>query len=485
MNKIEDQIFKAKKCGVTNQKIGEKFNVNLRFIEKVMTKRLGINISSPIIKREIKTLQPKNFFLEKTTVWSFKSRGNWATHNGNYRGNWSPYIPRNVILRYSKKNELVLDCFCGAGTTGVECKLTNRNFMGVDINPKAIELANKNKNFSVYRCLDGENIQPKINFKVGDARDLSFIEDNTIDLICTHSPYADIIHYTDNEKQDLSFYNINDFLKEMSKVVSENHRVLKDGGSCAVLIGDMRKKRHVIPLGFWLIDVYLKNGFLLKELVIKRQHNCKSTGFWYKNSIKYNFLLLAHEYLAIFKKCTAKEHCVAEVEKPEDFHFMPAEIDQLESTTVWIFYCKNWYNRTIQNLIKRYNSDDYFLINGTNYLHKLDFIKKRKSLVIVNCITKKYFDDFCNLSKSMGSLIHNNGYIAIICNDIRLKDGTIYPMGIELIRHLKDIEDLKIKEIVVISIENGNCPQAEQKSELNISHKYLLIYCKKEGETDG
>ena len=40
--------------------------------------------------------EPKNFKLESTTIWSFKSRGNWATHNGQYRGNWSPYIPRNL-----------------------------------------------------------------------------------------------------------------------------------------------------------------------------------------------------------------------------------------------------------------------------------------------------------------------------------------------------------------------------------------------------
>ncbi|MBU4373596.1 MAG: methyltransferase domain-containing protein [Euryarchaeota archaeon] len=217
MNELEEQIFEAKKNGLTDQEIGQKFNVNLRFIEKTITKRLGVNISSPIIEKKIKTLQPKKFSPEITTVWSFKSRGNWATHNGNYRGNWSPYIPRNVILRFSKESDLVLDCFCGAGTTGVECKLTHRNFIGVDINPKAIELAKENINFPIYGNLSEDHIPLKINFKVGDARDLSFIRDESIDLICTHPPYADIIHYTDNQEQDLSFYNLNDFLEEMSK----------------------------------------------------------------------------------------------------------------------------------------------------------------------------------------------------------------------------------------------------------------------------
>lgn len=49
---------------------------------------------------------PERFKLEDTTIWSFPERGNWATHSGKYRGNWSPYIPRNIILRYSKKKRM-------------------------------------------------------------------------------------------------------------------------------------------------------------------------------------------------------------------------------------------------------------------------------------------------------------------------------------------------------------------------------------------
>ncbi|MCZ7385124.1 MAG: hypothetical protein O8C63_10310 [Candidatus Methanoperedens sp.] len=40
---------------------------------------------------------PAAFPPETTTVWSFPGRGDCATHVGNYRGNWSPYIPRNLL----------------------------------------------------------------------------------------------------------------------------------------------------------------------------------------------------------------------------------------------------------------------------------------------------------------------------------------------------------------------------------------------------
>lgn len=40
-------------------------------------------------QKHIKKYQPDNFELQMTTHWSFPSRGDWATHNAKYRGNWS------------------------------------------------------------------------------------------------------------------------------------------------------------------------------------------------------------------------------------------------------------------------------------------------------------------------------------------------------------------------------------------------------------
>ena len=67
-------------------------------------------------------------------------------------------------------------------------------------------------------------------------------------------------------------------------------------------MGDTRQKGNMIPMSFKVMEIFKKTGFTLKEIIIKEQHNCKATGFWKTNSIKYNFLLIAHEYLFIFKK---------------------------------------------------------------------------------------------------------------------------------------------------------------------------------------
>lgn len=240
-------------------------------------------------------MKTEDFELETNTVWSFPNRGKWATHDAKYRGNFSPYVAKNIILRYSKPNDLVLDQFIGGGTTLVECKLNNRNAIGIDINPNAVELTKEKLNFD---C-DFEN---DIEVQLGNACDLKNIENDSIDLICTHPPYADIIKYSEDIDEDLSHLKYKYFLVAIEKVASECYRVLKKDKFCAIVMGDTRKNGMVQPLGFEVMQRFINAGFKQKEIIIKEQHNCKATGFWKTNSEKYNFLLLAHEYIFIFKK---------------------------------------------------------------------------------------------------------------------------------------------------------------------------------------
>lgn len=246
--------------------------------------------------KKIVKWEPEDFELEMTTHWSFPKRGDWATHDAKWRGNWSPYIPRNILLRYSEENDLVLDQFAGGGTTLVEAKLLNRNIIGVDVNETALARCWEKINF------EHSGANGKVYLYKGDARTLDFIKDNSIDLICTHPPYADIIKYSEDIEADLSHLKVKDFLIAMRDVAVESYRVLKKDKFCAVLMGDTRQKGHMIPMSFEVMKLFQSAGFKLKELVIKEQHNCKATGYWKTNSVKYNFLLIAHEYLFIFRK---------------------------------------------------------------------------------------------------------------------------------------------------------------------------------------
>ena len=246
--------------------------------------------------KRITRWEPENFELEMTTHWSFPKRGDWATHDAKWRGNWSPYIPRNLLLRYSQEGDLVLDQFAGGGTTLVEAKLLNRNIIGVDVNDVALERCREKTAF------EHDEANGMVFIRKGDARHLDFIPDDSIDLICTHPPYADIIKYSENIENDLSRLNVKDFLMAMRPVAEECYRVLKRDKFCAVLMGDTRQKGCMVPISFEVMRIFLDTGFKLKELIIKEQHNCRATGYWKTSSIKHNFLLIAHEYLFVFRK---------------------------------------------------------------------------------------------------------------------------------------------------------------------------------------
>lgn len=244
-----------------------------------------------------KKLHPDDFELECTTVWAFPRRGSWATHTSDWRGNWSPEVARNLILRYSKEGDILLDPMIGGGTTAIEAKILNRNIICSDVNDVALERTKKCLEFKV----ENKSWQKVLK---RDARDLEKADNESIDFILTHPPYVDIIKYSDGKiAEDLSnIHNIGIFADEIEKVAKELYRVLKKNKYCAILIGDTRRNKMYQPLAYKVMDKFLKSGFQLKEDIIKRQFNCKATGFWVQKSRESNFLLIMHEHLFVFQK---------------------------------------------------------------------------------------------------------------------------------------------------------------------------------------
>lgn len=90
--------------------------------------------------------------------------------------------------------------------------------------------------------------------RLGDARHLNFIPDNSIGLVVTSPPYWTLKEYEDNRHQLGAIEDYESFLLELDKVWTECARVLVPGGRICCVVGDVcipRKKagrHHVMPL---------------------------------------------------------------------------------------------------------------------------------------------------------------------------------------------------------------------------------------------
>lgn len=83
------------------------------------------------------------------TIFGVPSDGpGWGRVQGNNKERWKSHpnqLPINyikrLILAYTREGDLVLDPFCGSGTTAVVCKMLNRNCSTIDISKENIESA--------------------------------------------------------------------------------------------------------------------------------------------------------------------------------------------------------------------------------------------------------------------------------------------------------------------------------------------------------
>lgn len=239
-----------------------------------------------------------------TTVWDVPRRGAWGVHQSTYRGNWAPQIPRAVIETYTSLGDTVLDPFVGGGTTLLEAFTLGRHGIGFDVSDLALEMTRSRLNeLRVKGERDTLHGLPSVKVEVcrGDARKLPNIKPNSIELICTHPPYADALKYTHDEQADLSL--IKDptaFITELSIAGRRFFEVLRPGAYCAILIGDLRREGKLHALGFETLECFRIIGFELKELIIKTQNQDRSTEFFFRDpSIRFR---IRHEYLLIFRK---------------------------------------------------------------------------------------------------------------------------------------------------------------------------------------
>jgi len=240
------------------------------------------------------------------SLWIFDKRDTSGVHKADYWGNFIPQIPNQLLRRYTKKGEWVLDPFLGSGTTLIECKRLGRNGIGVELNKQAAKTAKKN--------IDKEGNPFDVTTEIFDGNSLTFNFSKelqksgikSVQFVIMHPPYWDIIKFS-KENDDLSnAKSVAEFLTQFGKVAENVHSVLDRERYCAVVIGDKYSAGEWIPLGFYVMQEMMTRGFKLKSTIVKNfdQTTAKRNQkeLWRYRALAGGFYIFKHEYIFIFKK---------------------------------------------------------------------------------------------------------------------------------------------------------------------------------------
>jgi len=258
----------------TNSKDNKQSSLLLKYKERISERIKQIDIEEEIP------------LVEATTLWDFPRQSYGLTPKGNnkYHGVTPALIIYNLIWRYTRVGDLVVDPMCGSGTTIDVCKEEKRKVIGFDIHPVRSDIIQN------------------------DARKIP-LENESVDMVFIDSPYGDNIRYNphadsigkiSSEKEE--------FYVELEKVMAEAHRILKEGKVLGWLIGDQWVKKKFTPVGLKIYERLCKYFQPVDIICVTRKGQSSNTGMWVNRARRFNFYLRGFKYLIIVKKMSQKKH---------------------------------------------------------------------------------------------------------------------------------------------------------------------------------
>lgn len=246
------------------------------------------------------------------SLWIIGERDKSGAHSGDYHGNFVPQIPNQLMRRFTKKDDVVLDTFLGSGTTLIECKRLGRNGIGVELLPDVAEIAKQRINQESFfdplnftEVVIGDSTKSETKTTVENI--LKAKQRQMVQLIIMHPPYHDIIKFS-NRADDLSnIADINEFVKKFGDIVANFLPLLEKEHYLAIIIGDKYTNSEWVPLSFYLMNETLqRDGLILKSILVKNMVNNRGKinqeHLWRYRAIAGGFYIFRHEYILLFKK---------------------------------------------------------------------------------------------------------------------------------------------------------------------------------------
>jgi len=246
------------------------------------------------------------------SLWIIGARDKSGAHTGEYHGNFIPQIPNQLMRRFTKKCDVILDTFLGSGTSLIECRRLGRNGIGIELVPEIAKEARDN--IAKQPLLAGKVFTDILisDSTKGKARDkvIEILKNHNrknAQLIMMHPPYHDIIKFSDLPEDLCNAKSVEEFIGKFGQVVKNFVDLLEKKHYLAIVIGDKYTNSEWVPLGFYVMQETMKNKELkLKSILVKNMVGNRGKRnqehLWRYRALVGGFYIFRHEYILLFQK---------------------------------------------------------------------------------------------------------------------------------------------------------------------------------------
>lgn len=244
------------------------------------------------------------------SLWLIPERDSTGVHSADYHGNFIPQIPHQMMLRYTRQGDVVMDPFVGMGTTIIEAQRLGRHAVGVELQTAVAEKArarvatepNPYGTWSRIVCSDSRVEATRHRVQ----KHLEELGHKHVQMVVMHPPYHDIIHFSNLENDLSNAKDLDTFLAMFGDVVGNCTKLLERGRFLVLVIGDKYADGEWVPLGARTMDVVLKQGYTLKSWVVKNMSGNRAKrnldNLWRYRALRGGFYIFKHEHVLVFRK---------------------------------------------------------------------------------------------------------------------------------------------------------------------------------------
>ncbi|MFN8569295.1 MAG: DNA methyltransferase [Kouleothrix sp.] len=216
-----------------------------------------------------------------------------------------PQIPNQMMRRYTRPGDWVIDPFAGSGTTLIEARRLGRNCLGLELQPNVAARARAliDSEPNRHGCCRDRHCRLPGGRLPGAAAPVW-------PRVCPAGDRASALlrHHRSATTRAILEYRVDRRVSGhvLGTLIDRVAPVLDAGRYLALVIGDKYAGGEWIPLGFQAMNEVLKRDFTLKSIVVK---NFEQTAgkrnqqeLWKYRALVGGFYVFKHEYIFVFRK---------------------------------------------------------------------------------------------------------------------------------------------------------------------------------------